>query len=353
MLNPGCELISGKFFRPLFGQELSAERLEGLILKAFNLSAHDLQRRQDRDLFCLDWQKDGVSYTAGLQTLALLFANIRFEIGQLPARQVIACLGSPRWYQAWYDSYVNMDFSSLHIALVFPTRMVIAYGSQYFTSASSHAPTIDDSIPVTTISIFGTHWHADEQVLAKSAPWPGDWQQVQIEVLLHHERPLRSDRDQLADISTVPVAEVLEEIAQAFKDAPRPGDEALLHQDARDDNDIQALLGVPHWRELPDDSIEYEYSALAFLSPAGFRHFLPAYLSWVLRHPDSSATVVGSTIFTLTPASDDPMRAFMLSKFSLLGDAQRAAVVSFLRAMVPFEDVTAALDYWMPQQVEE
>jgi hypothetical protein len=43
----------------------------------------------------------------------------------------------------------------------------------------------------------------------------------------------------------------------------------------------------------------------------------------------------------------------MLSKFSLLGDAQRAAVVSFLRAMVPFEDVTAALDYWMPQQVEE
>jgi hypothetical protein len=59
--------------------------------------------------------------------------------------------------------------------------------------------------------------------------------------------------------------------------------------------------------------------------------------------------VVGSTIFALTPAGDDRLRAFMLSKFSLLDDAQRAAVVSFLRAMVPYEDVGAALDYWLPR----
>jgi hypothetical protein len=127
----------------------------------------------------------------------------------------------------------------------------------------------------------------------------------------------------------------------------------LLHPHAHDDNDIQVLYGVPNWQELKDDSIESEYSALAYLSPAGFRHFLPAYLSWVLRHPNSSAAVVGSTIFALTPVHKEPLRTFMLSKFRLLDDLQRAAIVSFLRAMVPFQDMAAALNYWLPRKTED
>jgi hypothetical protein len=62
--------------------------------------------------------------------------------------------------------------------------------------------------------------------------------------------------------------------------------------------------------------------------------------------------VVDSTIFALTPVNDEPLRSFMTSKFSLLDDAQRAAVVSFIRAMIPFQDVAAALDYWLPRQNE-
>jgi hypothetical protein len=143
--------------------------------------------------------------------------------------------------------------------------------------------------------------------------------------------------------------EVLSQIDKAFADAPRPADDALLHPDARDDSDIQALIGVEHWRSLPEDSVEYEYSALAFLGPAGFRHFLPAYMSWVLRHPDSGAAVVGSTIMALTPTADESLRAFMLSKYTLLDSAQRAAIVSFLRVMANFDDVSLALDHWLPR----
>ena len=91
--------------------------------------------------------------------------------------------------------------------------------------------------------------------------------------------------------------------------------------------------------------MEGEWAALFFLSPAGFRHFLPAYMSWVLRHPDGGAAAVGSTLFALTPATDD-LRTFSLSKFALLDEAQRAAVLSFLEAMAPFEDVTGALAHW-------
>ena len=139
---------------------------------------------------------------------------------------------------------------------------------------------------------------------------------------------------------------MLAQIAAAFADVPRPADGDLLHPDAHDDSDIQALIGVPRWQDLPDAAVEGEYSALAFLGPAGFRHFLPAYLSWVLRHPDGGAAVVSATIFALAPVADDPLRSFMLSKFSLLDEAQSAAVVAFLRAMAPYEDVSAALAYW-------
>ena len=126
---------------------------------------------------------------------------------------------------------------------------------------------------------------------------------------------------------------------------PRPPDDELLHPEARDDGDIKGLYGVRHWRELPEATVEGEYAALFFLGPAGFRHFLPAYMAWVLRHPESGAAVVGSTIFALTPARGD-LRAFSLSKFSLFDAAQRAAVLAFLEALSPYDDVAAALAYW-------
>lgn len=147
-------------------------------------------------------------------------------------------------------------------------------------------------------------------------------------------------------------AEVLRQIEEAFAEAPRPPDAELLHESCRDDGDIAALYGIRQWREVPDDVVEREYAALAFLSPAGFRHFLPAYLSWALRHPDGGAAVVGSTIFALAPMDGDPrLREFMLSKLALFDDSQRAAVVAFLEAMAAFEDVTPALTHWRPTEV--
>jgi hypothetical protein len=344
-----CDQILGRIFRPMFDPAMNVEGLERLISQAHALSANDFHRRQDRDLFCLDWQKDGVWYTAGLQGGALLFVNMRFEPGQLLASQVIACLGAPQWYQAWYNSYLGSESSSVQVALVYPAQSSIIYCSQLLAFAAEHPPSVDDRLPVTMVSIFGTHWSDTEQVLGRSKPWPGNWQSIEIETSLHSPPP-SSDRDQEAD--ALPVAatdDVLAAIQKAFADAPRPADDELLHPDSYDDSDIQALIGVPHWRDLSDDAVEGEYSALAFLGPAGFRHFLPAYMSWALRHPNSGAAVVGATIFALAPAVEEPMRSFMLSKFSLLDDRQHAVVASFLRVMANFEDVRAALDYWYPR----
>lgn len=127
----------------------------------------------------------------------------------------------------------------------------------------------------------------------------------------------------------------LAQIDAAFGDAPRPPNDALLHERCMDDSDIVRLYPVEHWRELPDELVESEYAALSFLSPDGFRHFIPAYMGFALRHLESGAAAVDSTIWSLAPVfyEDAGLGEFVVSKLSTLTDEQRAAVIAFLEAV--------------------
>jgi hypothetical protein len=136
---------------------------------------------------------------------------------------------------------------------------------------------------------------------------------------------------------------VLSQIEAAFADVPRPGNHELLHPNCFDDNDIAELYSVADWHDLTDTVVENEYAALFFLSPEGFRYFIPAYLSYVLRHPDGGAAVVGSTMMTLSPVND---RHFTPSKFTLFDAEQSTAAVAFLEAMAEYEEVDDALIFW-------
>lgn len=142
-------------------------------------------------------------------------------------------------------------------------------------------------------------------------------------------------------------------IAAAFDGVERPPDDALLHPQCRDDGDLQVLYGVRDWRELTGEQVVAEYAALAFLSPAGFRHFLPAYLLWVLRHPDSGEAVVDSTVWAFhVEMYDEGLRPFVASKPSLLDDGQWAVVLDWLAAMAAagHPDAAAAAAYWRSQR---
>ena len=93
----------------------------------------------------------------------------------------------------------------------------------------------------------------------------------------------------------------LAQVDEAFADAPRPRNGALLHERCLDDNDIVRLYPVERWREMPDELVESEYAALSFLSPDGFRPFIPAYMGFTLRHLARGAVAVDSTIWSLAP----------------------------------------------------
>jgi hypothetical protein len=135
------------------------------------------------------------------------------------------------------------------------------------------------------------------------------------------------------------VARALAGIDAAFRDAPRPPDEQLLHERCHDDNDIAALYGFAHWREVPDEVVEREYAALSFLSPAGFRHFVPAFLGFTLRRVNSGAAAVNSTIWSLAPSMyTAELGEFTRSKLDALDASQRQAVVAFLEAVMAIGD---------------
>ena len=152
--------------------------------------------------------------------------------------------------------------------------------------------------------------------------------------------------------------ETLATIESAFVDAPRPSDRELLHERCFDDTDIVALYGVAHWRELDDATVEREYAALSFLSPAGFRHFIPAYLGFALRHLDTGAAAVDSPIWSLSPLryEDPDLQVFTVSKLEALDDRQRAAAVAFLEAVRELGDdhvaaeAELALSWWRPER---
>ena len=89
---------------------------------------------------------------------------------------------------------------------------------------------------------------------------------------------------------------------------------------------------------MPDELVVREYAALSFFSAAGLRHFLPAYLSWALRHPDSPQAAYDSTVWVLLPE-------YGRGRLDGLTPVEVEAVVAFLGA-VEHPDAGRALADW-------
>src|SRR5258706_12502111 len=94
--------------------------------------------------------------------------------------------------------------------------------------------------------------------------------------------------------------QVARQIAKAFADAPYPGDDDIGW------DGIEDTLRGKHWRELPLDVIFRERGELSFLSAAGFRFYLPAFMLGVLKYYDEVDKLSGNLIASLCP---NPKRA--------------------------------------------
>ncbi len=127
---------------------------------------------------------------------------------------------------------------------------------------------------------------------------------------------------------------LVQEIVDAFKDLTCPSDSELLHPDCFDDVDILEFYGGVRWQEMTDTMVVRGYAAPAAFSPRAFQYYLPAYLIWTLKNPDSPEYAGESLLLALDPASDgERLHAFKKSKFQMLTPQQVSVVRKFLRLL--------------------
>lgn len=162
--------------------------------------------------------------------------------------------------------------------------------------------------------------------------------------------------------------EVIQEIESAFAGTPR-SQISLRQFNLTDKKGLSKTITDEEWREagrnradskwedITDTELEEFECMLPHMQAAEFRYFLPAYMRYAARNahkPFYDNVLLGSTIFNITPESENPdMNAYTLKQLSLLSDTQIKVVKTFLEfasknAENPYDrTATAALEkYW-------
>lgn len=183
-------------------------------------------------------------------------------------------------------------------------------------------------------------------------------------------------------------AQLVQEIRSVFSNTPYPGDDNLLYGPGQDDEDAECALefrGVD-WKTIHPKLLAYNSASLSFLSPAGFRYFLPAYLvAWLsgargrptfhlhpcraarpfhtrpdsLDYTNSKPNPVGETIQADAVArlSDHEQEQAMLydhwvSQMASFSRPERETIIHYLKYEAPDDgvsEINAAIEYyWKP-----
>jgi hypothetical protein len=160
--------------------------------------------------------------------------------------------------------------------------------------------------------------------------------------------------------------EIKEHICRAFgsEQCPDPGaivyDPSGTHAEA---GQVMRFFGGKHWRQIDSAAIKsYDDFAdasacLSFMSAAGFKHYLPAFMIFALEEGDDAGLIGASTVTGLAPwfdTSDRQMVASREQRFATFSDEQRCAIRNFLRFLqqgtgdwIGSADLDRALDYWI------
>jgi hypothetical protein len=136
-------------------------------------------------------------------------------------------------------------------------------------------------------------------------------------------------------------------IRSAFAATPAPPPGRLLRETSRADPEAVAVataLGRTCWSEVSATTIHGCRAGLPFLSPAGFRYYLPAYLLACLSTPELRDVV----LVDLCPPPDTPpwSPADFEARRRALSPDQRHAVLAFLDHLQAGETGTSS---WTPR----
>lgn len=124
--------------------------------------------------------------------------------------------------------------------------------------------------------------------------------------------------------------QVVRVVSEAFADVPAPLPTELAHCEQCEIWVQRFLAGLPvDWRQIADDDLAYESSALTAVTVSAWRFLLPAYIVWHLHHSeDSSSDTVDKLIYQLTRS--DSTDSHIADGYESLSPPQVRAVAAFL-----------------------
>ena len=188
---PGCEEIAT--LRAQIGSELSPDSFREWVAQTYRLPLESItvETRADGQHHVIRWGKHDVSYTASLERLVLV--HIGYSLAWTSADRVIACLGEPEWYSAQYKWAIPGH--ALHCALLFPDQGILAHDAKFLRSRPMQPPPINGHFPISGFVfkqpgsaeqiLYQIHGHNSahyEEVLQEYKPWPGEWEDIVIEI---------------------------------------------------------------------------------------------------------------------------------------------------------------------------
>lgn len=119
-------------------------------------------------------------------------------------------------------------------------------------------------------------------------------------------------------------------INQSFLDVPKPNVVFIAPHPCEECSEICQAFAPFEFQNIPDEVIMRHYDLLPLLSPLSLHHYLPAYLLYALKHPESE--VFEFLLYQLGPSKQDRsnMGGYDQERVARFTTEQRLTILAFL-----------------------
>ena len=225
---------------------------------------------------------------------------------------------------ALYNEMASDDFLHLETADLFP----------YFTQpyAVLHSD-CDDMQVIWAYSFWARRWNDGcislcRRILDKILEtWPN--KTCTTATMAKTEQYYRANRRN----SNYSREELLQELENAFADAPRPEVETILldEMEIGKRSEIGEIFRRYTWQEIPAATLYQNAEALSCFTPQGFRYYLPAFLSETIRNDNPEKNLLAPLLRSLTYIRMSPEYGW--NHFAVFSSEQGKAVYHCLEWM--------------------
>lgn len=149
--------------------------------------------------------------------------------------------------------------------------------------------------------------------------------------------------------SELSVENLQSKIEAAFSDIEPPSPKNIIEHECQECRDVEQTFRNQNWRNIELKKVEWAYDKLPLFTPEAFQYFLPAFMIYSLRKPESD--VCEFLVYAL--ASKKVSVEWWQERLDKFTEAQKSVCSLFLRWLLPnreytydAKDIKRALETW-------